>query len=122
MRLMKIRLELGRTEGFPEGDPNHGYEFFAPLTAEGHIDAAVWARDKRLCTVRHFEKGETRERGHLGRVGQGWRFEFGEHVGESDEPFFKLDRHHIVPDQYVSLVEHDGVQRPFKIISVEAAG
>lgn len=38
MTLMNIRLELGRTTGFPNGDSSHGYEFLAPLTEEGHID------------------------------------------------------------------------------------
>ena len=38
--LTRIRMELARMEGFPEGSHAHGYEFVAPLTANGHIDAA----------------------------------------------------------------------------------
>jgi hypothetical protein len=39
--MMKIRLELGRTDKFPNGDTNYAYEFFAPLTPKGKIDAAA---------------------------------------------------------------------------------
>ena len=36
MSLKKIRLELARTPGFPEGSGRHGYEFTAPLDAKGN--------------------------------------------------------------------------------------
>ena len=37
---------------------------------------------------------------------------------EDDEPIFKFDRHSFVPGEYVSITEHDGVTRPFRVISV----
>ena len=37
-KLNRIRLELARTDGFPEGSNRHGYEFVAPLDGKGHID------------------------------------------------------------------------------------
>jgi hypothetical protein len=120
--MMKIRLELGRTDDFPSGDPNRGYEFVAPLTEAGHIDAAEWKTQKDACLVRHFVNGETVESGHLARVGRGWRFEYGSHTHENEEPFFKLDQHLMRPGLYVSLIEHDGVRRPFKIASVAPLG
>lgn len=120
--MMKIRLELGRTDEFPSGDPNRGYEFIAPLTEAGHIDAAAWKGQKDGCLVHHFIDGETVESGRLARVGQGWRFEYGSRAAEDAEPFFKLDQHLMRPGLYVSLIEHDGVRRPFKIASVIPAG
>ena len=42
--LSRIRLELARTKDTPEGDPAHGYEFIAPLGADGHIDAEAWKK------------------------------------------------------------------------------
>lgn len=116
--MMKVRLELGRTDDFPSGDPLRGYEFVAPLTEAGHIDAAEWKAQKGACLVHHFVNGETVEVGRLAHVGRGWRFEYGSPTHEHEEPFFKLDQHLIRPGLYVSLIEHDGVRRPFKIASV----
>jgi hypothetical protein len=35
--LMRIRLEMGRTRDFPEGDQYYSYEFIAPLDRHGHL-------------------------------------------------------------------------------------
>ena len=120
--MMKIRLELGRTDDSPSGDPNRGYEFVAPLTEAGHIDATEWKTQKNACLVHHFVGGETVESGHLARTGRGWRFEYGSRTHEDAEAFFKLDQHLMRPGLYVSLIEHDGVRRPFKIASVTPMG
>ena len=120
--MVKVRLELGRTDDFPSGDPNRGYEFVAPLTETGQIDAAEWKTRKDACLVRHFVNGETVNAGHLARTGRGWRFEYGPEAQDAAEPFFKLDQHLMRPGLYVSLIEHDGVRRPFKIASVIPLG
>lgn len=118
MTLMRIRLELGRTTGDPLGDPRHGYEFIAPLTAEGHLDAQGWAEQKAQCGVRAFRPGHPDRQGLLRRVGHGWRFDYDPRDSADDEPFFRLDRHVIAPDLYVTVTEEDGRQRPFRIVSV----
>lgn len=116
MALTRIRLELARTERYPEGSALHGYEFIAPLTADGHIDAVEWLAQKDKCTVRRFWNGEPDELGKLRHLGHGWRFDYNPQEADDDEPFFKLDRHPLVRGAYVSITEHDHVQRPFKII------
>ena len=63
MSLKKIRLELARTPGFPEGSGRHGYEFTAPLDAKGNLDAAGWAKAKEACSVLRFWDGEPDEHG-----------------------------------------------------------
>ena len=40
--LKSIRLQLARSKQHPSGSPNHGYQFVAPLDAEGHIDPEAW--------------------------------------------------------------------------------
>ncbi len=120
MTLMRIRLELGRVQEFPEGSARHGYEFVAPLTRDGHIDADAWRAHKEQCTVVRFWADEAEEQGVLRHLGHGWRFDYPGRPA-SDEPFFKLDRHRIEPGSYVSVTEHDGVQRPFKIVSIVPA-
>ncbi len=54
MTLKTIRLELARSREWPQGNRNCGYEFKAPLTADGHIDVEVWRQHKRESTVRRF--------------------------------------------------------------------
>ena len=120
--LNRIRLELARTEGFPEGSSRHGYEFVAPLDQSGHIDAKAWHAVKDRCTVTRFWSGEDDEAGTLRHVGHGWRFDYDGRIDQDDEPFFKLDRHALAPGNYVSVTEHDRVQRPFRVVSVTPVG
>jgi hypothetical protein len=118
MALKRIRLELARTKEFPEGNPNCGYEFVAPLKADSHLDPEEWKRSKDKCTVRRFWQGEDDETGKLvhGRGGR-WTFSYAE--GEDDdEPIFKFDRHLMKQGEYVTITEHDGIARPFRIVSV----
>ena len=117
MDLKRIRLELARTPDYPEGSHDHGYEFIAPVSKDGHIDADAWKQAKDRCHVVRFW-GKDEETGTLRHVGQGWRFDYNPKDDADDEPFFKLDRHALTPGAYVSITEHDGVQRPFKVVSV----
>ena len=117
MNLSRIRLELARTPDFPEGSSRHGYEFVAPLTSDSHIDPKTWKEVKDRCEVTRFWDGDE-EQGMLRHVGKGWRFDYDVTENADDEPFFKLDRHALTPGAYVSITEHDGVQRAFKVVSV----
>lgn len=116
--LKKVRLELARTREFPGGNPRCGYEFAAPLDSEGRLDLELYRQRKGECRVQRFWEGEKAEQGvllHLGR--DRWVFSYA--PGEDDdEPAFKFDRHAFVPGEYVSVTEHDGVTRPFKVVWV----
>lgn len=116
--LRKIRLELARTRDYPEGNPSCGYEFTAPLTRDGHLDLDFYRQNKSACRVRRFWEGQETESGVLLHQGKDrWVFSYA--PGEDDdEPAFKFDRHSFVAGEYVSITEHDGVTRPFKIVSV----
>lgn len=117
--LMRIRLELARTSDFPEGSASHGYELIAPLTNDGRIDMAGWHEVKELCHVTRFWGDEPEERGRLVHARAGWCFDYGGTSGE--EALFKLDRHHFATGEYVSVTEHDGVQRPFRVAQITPA-
>lgn len=119
MTLMTIRLELGRAPDFPFGSPEHGYEFTAPVTKDGHLDVAAWEANKDRCTVTRFWGGQE-QRGRLRRVGHEWWFDYRK-GDEDDEPFLKLEKHRIEPGAYVTVREMDGVERPFKIVRIEPA-
>lgn len=118
MALSKIRLELARTPQFPEGSNKHGYEFTAPLDAGGHLDLEEWKRQKDLCSVRRFWGGEDDEQGLLIQTKRNvWAFSYA--PGEDDdEPVFRFDTHVFRAGEYVSITEHDGVTRPFKVVFV----
>jgi hypothetical protein len=57
--LKSIRLQLARSKQHPSGSPNHGYQFVAPLDAEGHIDPETWKTHRDQCRVRRFWQGRT---------------------------------------------------------------
>jgi hypothetical protein len=63
MSWMRIRLELARAPGFPEGSYRHGYEFILPLQAAGHFDKKAYDKTPELCTVHRFWEGEGDEVG-----------------------------------------------------------
>ena len=116
--LRAVRLELARTREFPDGSPDHGYELIAPLDDNGHFDAAAWRQHRARCKVRRFWNDQPEQTGELVHT-SGGRWVFSYAPGEDDdEPIFRFDRHRFVPGEYVSITEHDGVTRPFKVISV----
>jgi hypothetical protein len=119
LALKRIRLELARTREFPEGSAARGYEFVAPLGPDGSFDAEEWRAERKRCTVRRFWPGEAEEKGHLVHTrGRRWAFHYDGMDEEEDEPIFRFDRHRMVEGEYVSITEHDGVQRTFRVASV----
>ena len=117
--LFRIWLQLARTDRFPEGSDKHGYVFAAPLDESAHIDAEAWRSLKDKCLVPRFWGDEPVQHGALRHVGHGWRFDYEKSSTADDEPFFKLDQHELRVGNYVSITEHDRIQRPFRVMSVE---
>jgi hypothetical protein len=116
--LKTIRLELARTKEQPEGDPHCGYEFTAPLDADGHLDVDGFKLYKSACRVARFWAGEKTEQGALRHLGPDrWVFSYAP-GSDDDEPAFKFDKHRFAVGEYVSITEHDGVTRPFKVVFV----
>lgn len=48
-----------------------------------------------------------------------WVFSYDKDSDEDDEPIFKLGAHLLREGEYVSITEHDGEMRPFKVVSVK---
>jgi hypothetical protein len=122
MALKKIRLELARDREHPEGSNRHGYEFVAPLDAEGHLDAALWKQHRARCKVRRFWLNEPDELGHLVRKPGGhWAFHYrSDGDADDDEAGYRLGKHTFTPGEYVSIREHeDDVLRTFRVVRVE---
>lgn len=116
--LKTIVLELARNPGAPEGDSGHRYVFRAPVDAEGFLDRSAWDAARTFCTVKKFEHGEESESGLLILTRKD-RWVFSYRPGdEDDEAVFRLDDRRFLPGDYLSVTEHDGVQRTFKVAAV----
>jgi hypothetical protein len=127
MPLKRIHLELARHRDFPNGSRHHGYDLTAPLDDDGHLVAGEWKTTRAACRVRRFWAGAPEEHGLLvHRPGGAWVIDYNPSSRSDDEPGFKFDKHRFVPGEYVSITEHDGEQRAFRVVSVldeaEAAG
>lgn len=123
MALKRIRLDLARDHEFPNGSAERGYDFIAPVDDQGHLLAAEWREHRDRCRVRRYWAGQPDEIGHLvhkrgGSHGATWVFDYDPASSDDDEPGFKLDQHRLVPGEYISITEHDGVQRTFFIRAV----
>ena len=117
--LRNIRLELARNPEFPLGSTEHGYEFKAPLNGDGALDLDAWKTERRKCNVRRFWRGEPEEVGYLVHTRRRtWAFHYDGMDDEDEDPIFAFDRHNFVEGEYVSITEHDGVQRTFQVRSV----
>lgn len=117
----RIRLELAREPGHPEGDSGIGYTLLAPLGPDGSLDieSARHLRDK--CKVIRFRRGEESEDGYLRRrPGGSWAFHYDFDDGaEDDDPAFKLERHRFNPGDYVTIMEDEGAHT-YRVVSVQA--
>jgi hypothetical protein len=118
--LRRVRLELAREPGHPEGSRNIGYEFIAPVSDEGRILADAYAQLKDRCRVRRFNGSEPDELGHLVRKrGGAWAFHYDIHGDPlHDDTGFRIDTHRFMPGEYVSIKEPAGDLKTYRVISV----
>lgn len=126
VHLKRIRLNLARSPEFPVGSAQHGYEFVAPLDADGHIDAAAWRGQRDKCWVRRFWAGEPDQTGRLvhkpgGAEHARWVFDYDPERDEDDEAGYRFGAHAFVPGEYVSIRDEDGEMHTFQVAAVEDA-
>ena len=122
----RIRLNLARSKEFPQGSARHGYEFVAPLKADGHIDEVQWKNDRAHCRVRRFWEGEDDQIGFLVHKPGGpeharWVFDYDQTAEDDDESGYRFGSHVFRPGEYVSIRDEEGDMHTFQVASVEAA-
>ena len=122
----RIRLNLARSKEFPQGSSKRGYEFVAPLDANGHIDVALWKQHRDHCRVRRFWEGEDDELGHLVHRPGGpehgrWVFDYNPKRADDDESGYRFGAHAFRVGEYVSIRDEDGEMHTFQVASVEPA-
>jgi hypothetical protein len=122
MSLSFIRLELAREKDHPEGSPHHGYEIIAPLDANGHLNSEAWKQNRRKCTVRRFWQNEPDQLGEFVHTAKGhWAISYDPKTDLDDEPIYRLDRHVILPGEYISISEPNQKQHTFRVAVVADA-
>jgi hypothetical protein len=117
----RIRLELAREPGKPDGDSEIGYTLFAPLDRNGLLDADTARAHHAECRVVRFHRGEESEFGMLRRrPGGSWalHYELGD-GGEDDDPGYRLGEHRFTPGEYVTIQEDEGAHT-YRVVSVHA--
>jgi len=114
-----VRLELGRTDKYPEGTPAKGFELVIPVDERGHLDEKTWHENQAACTVTRFGLGDFDRDGNLILTPKRqWAISY--EPGEADDtPIFHLETHHIQEGDYLSITDEDGVTLPFRVASVK---
>jgi hypothetical protein len=120
MSLSRIVMRLARNPGteFAGGDDHRGYALTAPLTEDGHLDAAAYAKAKDVCVVRRFAPDEDAADGRLNRRGERWFFDYDEDVELDDEPVHRLGQHRFALGEYVTVTDDDGRPLTYKVMEV----
>ncbi|MDG2522445.1 hypothetical protein P7B02_12905 [Caulobacter segnis] len=121
MTLSRIVMRLARNPGteFAGGDDHRGYALTAPLTSDGMLDEAAYAKAKGDCTVRRFAPDEDAADGRLARKGSRWFFDYdGEDDGD-DEPVHRLGEHRFAVGEYVTVTDEDGRPLTYKVVDVQ---
>ena len=122
--LRKVTLNAARSKEFPDGSIRHGYDFVAPLTADGHIDLEAWQQHRGECFAHRFWGGEPSMRGLLvhragGLGGSTWAFEWkGGRKDDVEEEGFRFGDHPFKVGEYVSVREEEGELLTFRVVSV----
>jgi hypothetical protein len=121
--LSRIVMRLARNPGteFADGDDHRGYTLVAPLTPDGHLDAAAYAKARDACSVRRFAPDEDASDGRLVHQGQRWYFDYDNAEDTGEEPVFRLGQHRFAVGEYVSITDEDGRLLTYKVTEVSSA-
>lgn len=118
--LYRIDLELAREPGHPDGDRDHSYRLYLPLTGDWHIDASAYKDMPDWCRVLRHRPGEEPAHGRILRgPGGRWVFDYSDSSAQDDEVGFRLSEERFVPGEYVSIREDDGKTHVFRTVSVQ---
>lgn len=124
--MRKIKLDVARSKDHVGGSGAEGYEFIAPLDPSGHISVEGWKAERALCFVHRLDHGAIVEKGLLvhkagGEGGGTWAFDYVANDDEDDDLGYRFSSRVFAPGEYVSLREHDGVTRTYRVTSVSPA-
>lgn len=113
-----VRLELAREPGHPAGDPTEGYDFVAPLDADGRLDGDALRAEPERGHVRRFSDDQSVGTGRLRRgPGGDWILDLEDGDAE-DARGFRFGEERFVAGEYVSLTLPSGDQHTYVVARV----
>ena len=120
MALSRIVMRLARNPGteFAGGDDHRGYSLVAPLTPDGRLDGAAYAKSRDACVVRRFAPDEDPADGRLVHRGTRWFFDYENGETTDDEPVYRLGEHRFAVGEYVTVTDEDGRPLTYKVVDV----
>ncbi|HEY1878872.1 MAG TPA: hypothetical protein VGG68_02950 [Caulobacteraceae bacterium] len=120
MALSRIVMRMARNPGteFAAGDDHRGYSLVAPLTPDGRLDGAAYAKSRDACVVRRFAPDEDPADGRLQRRGAHWFFDYENGDTADDEPVYRLGEHRFAVGEYVTVTDEDGRPLTYKVVDV----
>lgn len=123
MTLSRIVMRLARNPGteFAGGDDHRGYALTAPLTDEGLLDEAAYAKSKAACVVRRFTPDDDPADGRLARRGSRWFFDYDDADEADDQPVHRLGEHRFAVGEYVTVTDENGRPLTYKVVEVQKA-
>jgi hypothetical protein len=111
----RIRIELAREPGHPEGDAGVAYVIVAPLDEDDRIDPALWRAHRQACRIARLRPDREDDHGQLvHRQGGGWAFHYDT---TPDEVGFHFADERFVSGEYVSINEA-GKLHTYRVASV----
>jgi hypothetical protein len=114
----RIRLELARETGHPEGESGIAYIVVAPLDDNGHIDAAAWKQHREACRIARLRPDKDTDLGHLvHRPGGSWAFHYDISGDAPVEVGHHFENQRFVAGEYVSINE-EGAIHTFRVAAV----
>src|SRR5882724_1276040 len=114
----RIRIELAREPGHPDGDAGVAYVLVAPLDANDRIDAKLWRQHRDACRIARLRPGESDRHSHLvHRQGGGWAFHYETDANMPDEVGLHFADERFVCGEYVSI-NQAGKMHTYRVASV----
>ena len=109
-----IRLELGRTAGFPSGSVSRGYLIRLPLDDGDRVDRKAMDEKPHWATVQRYWSTEPDEIGTVGRADQGLAL----HCDGRPARLVRIGDRPIRLGQQVFVIDPDGTELPFKVANI----
>ena len=113
MNWKSIRLELGRTNDFPNGSASRAYLMRLPLAPDGSIDEQAVVTKPEQATVRRMWPSQPDVSGHLIRSGDRWAFLAGR-SGADKSVYSEMGGEPISEGALLTLREN-GQELPFRV-------
>jgi hypothetical protein len=116
----RIRLELAREPGHPEGSRRIGYDLTAPLDEQNRLSPELWRQHRDHCRVRRFDEGHDDRHGLLSRrPGGSWYIDYDPERATDDQSGHRLGDERFVAGEYVSIADEHHKMRIYSIVTVE---